>query len=47
MNEDAGIEPEYERFYFSCICEDKDEVVEPLANALKNLGIKFGMTNLK
>lgn len=39
MNEDAGIEPEYDVF-ISHASEDKDEVVRPLANALKNLGIK-------
>ena len=39
MNEDAGIEPEYDVFIFHA-SEDKDEVVRPLANALKNLGIK-------
>lgn len=38
LNEDAGIEPQYDVF-ISHASEDKDGVVRPLANALKNKGI--------
>ncbi|CZE45807.1 DUF1883 domain-containing protein [Campylobacter geochelonis] len=38
LNEDAGIEPQYDVF-ISHASEDKDEVVRPLANALINKGV--------
>lgn len=39
LNEDAGIDPEYDVF-ISHASEDKDDVVRPLAIALRNHGIK-------